>query len=138
MFESAFVHEGPPRCFTFHIQHRGAEPQNGTATAQQEDIGMMNHASRGGFAALAIGAVVALAAPAHADDAGYLAWLADHGVTAPLPNGTSLLSMGTQDCAALRGGKSERFLIGELEKETGRAQSEDIVVAAHRYLCPDA
>jgi hypothetical protein len=99
---------------------------------------MTNRATWAALSTLAIGAVVALAAPAHADDTGYLAWLADHGVTAPLPNGTSLLSMGTQDCAALRGGKSERFLIGELEKETGRAQSEDIVVAAHRYLCPDA
>jgi hypothetical protein len=99
---------------------------------------MTNHAARAALSMLALGAGLALAAPAHADDAGYLAWLADHGVTAPLPNGTSLLSMGTQDCAALREGKSERFLIGQLESVTGRAQSEDIVVAAHRYLCPDA
>ena len=99
---------------------------------------MMNDASRAGFAALMIGAVVALAAPAHADDAGYLNWLQNHGVTGPLPNGTGLLSMGTQECDALRHGKPEGWLIGQLEHITGRAQSEDIVVAAHKYLCPDA
>jgi len=99
---------------------------------------MMGRVSWAVLAALALGAGLALAAPAHADAAGYLAWLQDHGVTAPLPNGTSLLSMGTQECAALREGKSERFLIGQLEHVTGRAQSEDIVVATHQYLCPDA
>ena len=99
---------------------------------------MTNHTARAALSMLALGVGLAFAATAHADDASYLSWLADHGVTAPLPNGTSLMSMGTQECAALREGKSERFLIGQLESITGRAQSDDIVVAAHRYLCPDA
>ncbi len=99
---------------------------------------MTNHAARAALSIVVLGSGLALAAPAYADDASYLSWLSNHGVTAPLPNGTSLLSMGTQECAALREGKSERFLIGQLESVTGRAQSEDIVVAAHQYLCPDA
>jgi hypothetical protein len=96
---------------------------------------MMSRVSR---AALALGAGLAFAVPARADTADYVAWLQNHGVTGPLPDGTSLLSMGTPDRAALREGKSERFLIIQLEKEMGAAQSEDIVIGAHRYLCPDA
>jgi hypothetical protein len=63
---------------------------------------MKKHASRAALAALALGASLAFAAPAHADTASYLAWLQNHGVSDPLANGTSLLSMGTQECAALR------------------------------------
>ncbi len=137
MLTPTFVLEGPLRRFKYTFS-TAVESQNGTATAQQEDIDMMNHASRAGFAALAIGAGLALAVPAHADDASYLTWLQNHGVTGPLPNGTSLLSMGTQECDALRHGKPEGWLIGQLEHVTGRAQSEDIVVAAHQQLCPDA
>jgi hypothetical protein len=47
--------------------------------------------------------------------------------------------MGTQECAGLRAGRSESFLIDNLEKVgVGRAQSGDVVYAAHHYLCPDA
>jgi hypothetical protein len=102
---------------------------------------MMKQTSAAALAAFALGAGLVFAGPARADTdtAGYLAWLQSHGVSDPLANGTSLLSMGTQECSALRGGKSESFLIGNLEKVgVGRAQSEDVVVAAHRYLCPDA
>jgi len=100
---------------------------------------MKKHSSGAALAALALGAGLAFAAPAHADTAAYLEWLQNHGVSDPLANGTSLLSMGLQECNALRGGQSESFLIGNLEKVgVGRAQSEDVVYAAHQYLCPDA
>jgi hypothetical protein len=82
---------------------------------------------------------VVFAAPAHADTAEYLAWLQNHGVSDPLPNGTSLVSMGTQECAALRGGRSESFLTDNLEKVgVGIAPAGDVVYAAHHYLCPGA
>jgi hypothetical protein len=55
-----------------------------------------------------------------------------------------LLQLGYDQCAALRAGSSEQVLIGALETpgysqyNLGRAGAEDVVVAAHRYLCPDA
>jgi hypothetical protein len=100
---------------------------------------MIKQGSAAALAALALGAGLAFAAPAHADTAEYLTWLQNHGVSDPLPNGTSLVSMGTQECAGLRAGRSESFLIDNLEKVgVGRAQSGDVVYAAHHYLCPDA
>jgi hypothetical protein len=83
-------------------------------------------------------AAVFLAAPAHADTQGYLAWLQSHGVSDPAPNGNSLVSQGQQECQALQSGKSQSWLIGQLESQMGSAQAEDIVVAAHQYLCPGA
>ena len=100
---------------------------------------MKKSASRAALAVLALGAGLAFAAPARADTTEYLAWLQNHGVSDPLANGMSLLSMGTQECNALRGGQNEGFLIANLETVgVGRAQSEDVVYAAHHYLCPDA
>jgi hypothetical protein len=106
---------------------------------EQEKMQMIKQASAAALAALALGAGPAFAAPAHADTADYLAWLQNHGVPDPLPNGTSLVSMGTQECAALREGKSESFLTDNLEKVgVGIAPAGDVVYAAHHYLCPDA
>jgi Protein of unknown function (DUF732) len=85
-------------------------------------------------AALALGAGLAFAAPAHADTQGYTDFLRSHGI----PNPEGLVSQGMQECEALRSGKSETWLIGQLEHVMDAAQSDDIVVAAHRYLCPDA
>lgn len=48
---------------------------------------MMSRVSR---AALALGAGLAFAVPARADTADDLAWPQNHGVTGPLPDGTSL------------------------------------------------
>jgi hypothetical protein len=52
------------------------------------------------------------------------------------PNG----DQGLQECAALREGKSELFLMGQLIQAYGwgKAQAEDVVGGAHQYLCPDA
>ena len=100
---------------------------------------MTSRGSRVVLAALIFGTGLAFAAPAVADTADYLAWLQNHGVPDPLPNGTSLVSMGTQECAALRGGQSESFLTDNLEKVgVGIAPAGDVVYAAHHYLCPDA
>lgn len=99
---------------------------------------MMKHRSRAAIVDLALGAGLALAAPAHADGAEYRSWLQNHGMSDPAPNGMGLMSLGTQECSALRGGKPERFLVIDLEKEMGIAQSQGIVYAAHQYLCPDA
>ena len=92
----------------------------------------------GGVAALA---AITFAAPAHADTQGYLDYLSNHGVANPqgtAMNGTTWLSQGQQECAALRGGKSEEWLIGQLEHVMDRADSDLIVVGAHQYLCPGA
>jgi hypothetical protein len=91
-----------------------------------------------GVAALA---AITFAAPAHADTQGYFDYLSDHGVANPqgnAMNGTTYLSQGQQECAALRNGKSEEWLIGQLEHVMDRADSDLIVVGAHQYLCPGA
>jgi hypothetical protein len=101
--------------------------------------------------ALVLPAVIAagvLSAPlAHADPASdndqYDQWLISHGVVGDGPGQYTLeflLPTGTNECAALREGKSEVFLTGQLidAYQMGKAQAEDIVYAAHQYLCPDA
>lgn len=86
-----------------------------------------------------LAAGIACAPLAQADGTSdYLAWMHSHGARDPLPNGNSLLSQGMQECSALRAGKSEGWLIGQLESQVDRADAEDVVVIAHRYLCPDA
>lgn len=93
-----------------------------------------------GFAALTATGVVCILQPplAQADNTDeYMQWLLQHGVT-NLPNGNSVLAQGQQECQGLRNGQSEMTLIGQLEGQMGRAQADDIVVAAHRYLCSGA
>ncbi len=102
---------------------------------------MKKHVPRAVLAALALGAGLAFAAPAHADTQGYLDYLSNHGIANPqgnAMNGTTYLSQGQQECAALRNGKSEEWLIGQLEHVMDRADSGLIVVGAHQYLCPGA
>jgi Protein of unknown function (DUF732) len=95
---------------------------------------MMKHVSRGALAALALGAGLAFAAPAHADTQGFLDYMRNHGYA----NAESYLSQGMQECEALREGKSEGWLIGQLEHVMSRAESQLVVVGAHQYLCPGA
>jgi hypothetical protein len=85
-------------------------------------------------------ATLTLAPPAFANTAEdqYNLFLYNHGVGYVLGNGNSALSQGYQECEALRAGKSETWLIGQLESQLDRASSGDVVYAAHRYLCPDA
>ena len=77
------------------------------------------------------GASVAHADPASNNDQ-YDQFLISHGVDG------DLLQVGYNECAPLRAGSSEQALIGQLERRMGSAQADDIVVAAHRYLCADA
>jgi hypothetical protein len=95
---------------------------------------MLKHVSPAALAALAVGAGLVFAAPAHADTQGFLDYMRNHGYA----NAESYLSQGMQECAALRNGKPEGWLIGQLEHQMSRAESELVVVGAHQYLCPDA
>jgi len=83
-----------------------------------------------------------LCAPlAHADSGAYLGWLNSHGV---IGNGSGqysedfALQTGTNTCGAIKEGKSDVFLMGQLidAYQMGRAQADDFVFAAHHYLCP--
>jgi hypothetical protein len=95
---------------------------------------MLRHVSRAALAALALGGGLAFAAPAHADTQGYIDYLRNHG----MPNPESQVSRGMQECQALRSGKSEGWLIGQLEHVMSQADSSLIVVGAYQYLCPGA
>jgi Protein of unknown function (DUF732) len=95
---------------------------------------MMKHVSPAALAALALGAGLAFAAPAHADTQDFLNYMRNHGYA----NAESYLSQGMQECAALRAGKSQGGPIGQLEHQLRRAESELVVVGAHQYLCPGA
>jgi hypothetical protein len=71
----------------------------------------------------------------------YSQFMISHGVVGDGPGQYSedfLLQTGTNTCAAIKEGKSDSFLMGQLidAYQMGRAQSDDIVYAAHRYLCP--
>lgn len=43
---------------------------------------------------------------------------------------------GRNACAALRSGQSEATVTGQLQSRLSRAESQNVVYAAHRYLCP--
>jgi hypothetical protein len=100
---------------------------------------MTKHLILSAMAAIALGAGLASAAPAQADTQDYLTWLQNHGVSGPLANGMDLESAGSMECAGLRAGRPEKFLIDNLEGVgIGIAPAEDVVYAAHHYLCPGA
>jgi hypothetical protein len=93
---------------------------------------------------LAAGLIFAPLAHADPDSASnndqYSQFMISHGMTDG-PSGYTLeylLQAGYDQCAALRMGSSERTLIGALEVHGNRASSENIVQAAHHYLCPNA
>lgn len=90
----------------------------------------------------AVVAGIVCAAPAHADSDTYLRYLISHGVpnTGPGTSSSTLVQTGNSECAAIREGKSDLFLFGQLIEAygMGKAQAQDIVYAAHHYLCPDA
>jgi Protein of unknown function (DUF732) len=91
-----------------------------------------------GVAALAAG--ITFVPVAQADTDSYLQYLISHGVpnTGPGTETSSLVQTGNNECAAMREGKSDSFLTGQLINAygMGKAQAEDIVYAAHHYLCP--
>jgi hypothetical protein len=83
---------------------------------------------------------LACAPLAQADNDTYLQYLISHGVpdTGPGTSSSSLVQTGNNECAAMREGKSDLFLMGQLIDAygMGKAQAQDIVYAAHHYLCP--
>jgi Protein of unknown function (DUF732) len=89
-------------------------------------------------AALAAG--IAWAPCAQADADAYLQYLISHGVpdTDPGTSSSSLVQTGNNECAAIGEGKSDLFLIGQLVDAYGMGvdHAQDIVDAAHHYLCP--
>ena len=88
-------------------------------------------------AALVVG--IACAPLAQADDQGFMNYMASHGYSSPTGmNGVNYLSQARQECSALRAGKSEKWLIGQLESELSIAEAGLVVTGAHQYLCPDA
>jgi hypothetical protein len=83
----------------------------------------------------AIAAAVLFAPIAAADTDAYMQYLRSHNVTGGYWSDATLLSMGQQECEAMKGGKPDDFLIGELEKVGyGAAQADDIVYAARHFL----
>ena len=100
----------------------------------------MKHFARIAISALALGAGLLFAAPAHADAEGFNDYMRSHGYPnlGPTSNGNTYLNQAMQECSALRAGKSENWLIGQLESQLSRAESQLVVIGAHQYLCPDA
>lgn len=88
-----------------------------------------------------LAAAVALASQAHADNDQYDQFMISHGIAGSGPGQFSLeylLQQGNNACAGSQAGRSDSFLIGQLEsgQQLGRAQAEDIVYAPPHYLCP--
>ena len=91
----------------------------------------------GGIAALA---AITFSPLAHADAPGFNDYMASHGYPSLGPSGTGFtyLSQAQQECSAMRNGKSQEWLIGQLESQLSRAEAGLVVTGAHQYLCPDA
>ena len=77
---------------------------------------------------------------AEADTDLYMQYLISHGVpdSGPGTESSTLVQTGNNECAAIGEGKSDLFLVGQLIDAYGMGmdQAQDIVYAAHHYLCP--
>jgi Protein of unknown function (DUF732) len=88
-----------------------------------------------------LAAGIACAPLAQADNDTYLQYLISHGVVeegnGPF-GGDNLVRVGHNACAAFQQGASDLSQMGQIIQtyQTGKAQAEDIVYAAHHYLCP--
>jgi Protein of unknown function (DUF732) len=81
----------------------------------------------------------AFAAPAHADAQEFFNYMQSHGYTNTVSgNGLSYLDQGQQVCQALRSGGSENSEFSRLDGLMSNAESDLVVTAAHKYLCPGA
>lgn len=87
------------------------------------------------------------AAPVHADgNDQYDQYMISNGIVGERQGQFTMeyiMAQGQEACSALRSGSSESSVIGQLEgapgplhNTLGRAQAQDIVFAAHHYLCP--
>jgi hypothetical protein len=75
------------------------------------------------------------ASPASDNDQ-YDQYMISHGMSDPAMDGVGLLAHGQQACQALRNGQSESSLTNQLESHVSIAEAQNIVYAAHHYLCP--
>jgi hypothetical protein len=82
-------------------------------------------------------APMAQASPASDNDQ-YDQYMISHGMSDPAMDGVGLLAHGQQACQALRGGQSESSLTNQLESRVSIAEAQNIVYAAHHYLCAGA
>jgi Protein of unknown function (DUF732) len=81
------------------------------------------------------------AAPAHADQEGYLKMLADNGFAMTHDNAMSVLQLGYAVCATLHTSDlSDEQAVSRILRDTPDANPQKaqlVVAAAHSQLCPD-
>jgi hypothetical protein len=91
--------------------------------------------------AVLVAAGIACAPVVQANNDTYLQYLISHGVVedgyGPF-GGDNLLREGHLTCSAFQQGASDLSQMGRIIQtyQTGKLQAEDIVYAAHHYLCP--
>ena len=86
-------------------------------------------------------AAICSAAPAHADQDGYLKMLADDGFPMTQDNAASMLQLGYAVCATLHTPDlSEQQAVSRILRDKPDASPQKaqlVVAAAHSQLCPD-
>ena len=86
-------------------------------------------------------AAICSAAPAHADQDGYLKMLADDGFPMTYDNAASMLQLGYAVCATLHTSDlSEQQAVSRILRDKPDASPQKaqlVVAAAHSQLCPD-
>jgi Protein of unknown function (DUF732) len=91
-------------------------------------------------AAIAVAGICS-AAPAHADQDGYLKMLAGDGFPMTPDNATSILQLGYAVCATLHTSDlSEQQEVSQILRDSPNASPQKtqlVVAAAHSQLCPD-
>ena len=91
-------------------------------------------------AAIAVAGICS-AAPAHADQEGYLKMLADDGFPMTQNNAMSLVQLGYTVCARLHASDlSDQQAVSQILRDTPDASPQKaqlVVAAAHSQLCPD-
>jgi Protein of unknown function (DUF732) len=86
-------------------------------------------------------AAICSAAPAHADQDGYLKMLADDGFPMTHDNAMSLVQLGYTVCARLHASDlSDQQAVSQILRDAPDASPQKaqlVVAAAHSQLCPD-
>jgi hypothetical protein len=84
-------------------------------------------------------AAVALAPLAQADSHGYYQYLVSRGMIGDGPgryDADYLVRQGNSACTSFQQGSSDQAVLNQLEFRFPPAESENILYAAHHYLCP--
>ena len=84
---------------------------------------------------LTIPAVLAMAAPAHADGDSYIRYLNDHNIFVPGINDAVRISRGSQVCTSLRNGMTPQQIIDA--NPIVYFDLRGVIDAAQHELCPD-